>query len=72
MPRTKPPYPLEFRLEAVRLVKEEKRKIVDVARDLGITSETLRTWIRRHEIDRGQRLRTTNAMERLIEKIRRR
>jgi len=71
MPRTKPPYPPEFRLEAVRLVKEEKRKIVDVARDLGITSETLRTWIRRHEIDHGQREGLTTSEREELQRLRR-
>ncbi len=31
MPRTHPPYPPEFKLEAVRLVKEGNRDIADVA-----------------------------------------
>jgi len=37
MPNTRPPYPAEFKLEAVRLVKESGRRISDVARDLGVT-----------------------------------
>ena len=55
MPRTKPPYPPEFKWEAVRLVKEGSHKISDVARELGVTGESIRTWIRQHEIDNGQR-----------------
>jgi transposase len=37
MPKSKPPYPPEFRLEAVRLVKEGGRKIMDVSRELAMT-----------------------------------
>ena len=37
MPNTKPPYPAEFKLEAVRLVKESDLRISDIARDLGVT-----------------------------------
>jgi len=55
MPRTHPPYPPEFKLEAVRLVKEGNRNIADVARDLDVSGQSLRNWIRQHEIDEGQR-----------------
>ena len=55
MPNTKPPYPQEFKREAVRLVKEGGRKISDVARELGVTGESIRNWIRQYEIDHGQR-----------------
>ena len=55
MPNTKPPYPAEFKLEAVRLVKESGRRISDIARDLGVTGESIRNWVRQHEIDNGER-----------------
>ncbi|MEW6772110.1 MAG: transposase, partial [Bacillota bacterium] len=37
MPRTRPPYPPEFRTEAVRLVRESGRTMTEVARDLGVS-----------------------------------
>ncbi|MDY6827602.1 MAG: transposase [Bacillota bacterium] len=55
MPNTKPPYPAEFKLEAVRLVKESGRKISEVARDLGVSGESIRNWVRQYEIDNGER-----------------
>jgi transposase-like protein len=55
MPNTKPPYPAEFKLEAVRLVKESGQKTSDIARDLGVTGESIRYWVRQHEIDTGER-----------------
>lgn len=40
-------YTPEFRAEAVRLVTEFSRPIVDVAQELHINSETLRVWVNR-------------------------
>ena len=40
-------YSSEFRAEAVRLVTELSRPVVDVARELHINSETLRVWVNR-------------------------
>jgi transposase len=58
-----PSYPKELRDRAVRLVLETKAEyptefaaIVSIAGKLGIGSpETLRKWVRRAEIDAGQR-----------------
>ena len=62
-------YPAELRERAVRLVAEHRREyasewaaIVSIAGKLGVTSpETLRTWIRRAEVDGGQRAGVTTA-----------
>lgn len=35
MPRSKPPYPRQFRQEAVRLVQTSGRPIAQIARELG-------------------------------------
>ena len=43
MPRTSPPYPPEFRQEAVRLARSGNISIAQIARDLGIADQTLRT-----------------------------
>jgi len=42
MPRTRPPYPPEFRLEAVRLARTSSQSINRTAQDLGVCHETLR------------------------------
>jgi len=55
VPATRPPYPPEFRREAVRLVRESGRPKSQIARELGVTGETLRQWVRQAEIDEGER-----------------
>src|SRR6266566_2782396 len=49
------PYPPEFRCEAVSLVKVSGRLVREVARELGVSYESLRLWIRQDELDRGER-----------------
>ena len=35
MPRTRPPYPPEFRAEAVKLARSSEKPLSELARDLG-------------------------------------
>lgn len=47
-------YTEEFRREAVRLVEQDPSQLAQVARDLGVHPESLRTWWRRaHAGDAG-------------------
>ena len=57
MGRSRPPYPPEFKEEAVRLVYASAAEwpVPKVARDLGVSPETLRNWVRQSEIDAGER-----------------
>ena len=55
MPRTRPPYPPEFRAEAVRLVKTSGEPIRQVAKDLGISDQTLRNWVATDDVDAGRK-----------------
>jgi transposase len=55
-------YPVEVRERAVRMVFEHQDEydsqwaaICSIASKLGMTAETLRKWVRRAEIDEGQR-----------------
>jgi transposase len=55
VPRTRPPYPPEFRTEAVRLVRSGGKLIREVADDLGVSEQTLRNWVRQGDLDDGRR-----------------
>jgi transposase len=53
-PRTRPPYPPEFRAEAVRLAKSSGDPISTIAKDLGISDQTLRNWVNQDDVDTGR------------------
>ena len=55
MPKSKPPYPEEFRREAVELVRLSGKPIVQVAKDLGVSDMTLRNWLKQADVDAGKR-----------------
>lgn len=55
MSRSQPPYPPEFRREAIELVRTSGKSRNQIARDLGISTETLRQWIKQADIDAGVR-----------------
>lgn len=53
--RNHPPYPPEFRAEAVKLARSSDKRLSEVAADLGIATETLRNWLKQQDIDTGKR-----------------
>jgi transposase-like protein len=53
-------YPAEFRRRVLDLV-DAGRKISDVARDLGVSDQTIYNWRRQDRIDRGLEPGTTSA-----------
>jgi transposase len=50
MPST-PPYSLEFRREAVRLLRTGGRSIPQLAKELGCSAQSLRDWARQLDVD---------------------
>jgi transposase len=54
MPKSRPPYPEEFRREAVQMVRSG-RKLSDVATSLGVTEQSLRNWVKRDQLERRER-----------------
>ena len=54
MARTRPPYPPEFRREAVQLVRAG-RSVKDVAASLGCSDQSLHNWVKQEQLDRRER-----------------
>jgi transposase len=53
VPRTRPPYPAAFRAEAVELARTGGKTIPELAKDLGVSGQTLRNWVRQADVDAG-------------------
>ena len=49
------PYSPEFRAEAIRLARTSGKSHRQIAEDLGMTSETLRLWLKQADLDAGTR-----------------
>ena len=71
MPGTRPPYPEEFRREAVELVRAG-RSIADVAKSLGVSQQTLRNWSKQIDVDAGRREGLTAEDKEELKQLRRR
>jgi transposase len=54
MPRSRPPYPEQFRREAVELVRGG-RSVKDVAKSLGCSDQSLHAWVKQYQLDRRER-----------------
>jgi transposase len=54
MPRSRPPYPPEFRREAVQLVLGG-RSVKDVAGALGCSEQSLHNWVKQDQLDNRER-----------------
>ena len=55
MPNSKPPYPPEFRREALELLKLSEKPISQIAKNLGVSEQTLYEWRKRAQVDEGKR-----------------
>jgi transposase len=55
MPKSHAPYPPAFRAEAIRLIRSSGKPMAQIARELEVTSETLRIWMKQADIDEGLR-----------------
>jgi transposase len=55
VPKSKPPYPPEFRREAVRLVQSSAKPLPAIADELGVSPQSLRNWVKQAEVDAGDR-----------------
>jgi len=49
VPRTRPPFPPEFRREAVELMRITDKPLARLSQDLGVSQQTLRNWRRQSQ-----------------------
>ena len=54
MPRSRPPYPPEFRQQIVEL-NRAGRSIASIAREFEPSQNTIRKWVQQAELDAGER-----------------
>ena len=54
MPRTRPPYSLEFQQQILELLRTG-RTPNELAREFEPSGETIRQWVKQAELDAGQR-----------------
>lgn len=63
MPKSKPPYSLEFRQQIVELVRSG-RPIADLAREFEPSSQTIHAWVKQADRDPGKRTDILSSSER--------
>ena len=71
MPKSRPPYPEEFRREAIELVRLNEKPLVQIAKDLGVSDMTLRNWVKQADVDAGKRQGLTSEEREELRALRR-
>jgi putative transposase len=71
VPGAKPRYTLEFKEEAVQLVRSSGRSTSQIAQELGISTTSLRNWFKQAQIDRGEHQGLTTEERDELKRLRR-
>jgi transposase len=65
------PYPMEFRREAVALLKSSGKSVPLLAAELGISPQSLRNWARQIGVDEGKAAGLTSDEREQLRRLRR-
>ena len=66
-----PPYTDEFKREAVKLLRTGERTIPQLAKDLGVSPQSLRNWSTQLDVDEGRAEGLSSAERAELKRLRR-
>jgi transposase len=64
-------FPPGFRRDAVALVRSSGKPVRQIARELGMSAETLRNWVKQDRIDQGEAEGLTSGEREELRRLRR-